>query len=242
MSLPDYKSPGKQPSPAAQQHSPVVQLNVGGHIYCTTLGTLKKFPNSKLADMFNGPPKLRSDAEGRYFVDRDGTHFGQVLEYLRVQRAPTDHLQEVYREAVFYDIRPLVKLIEETPRFFGETVGRQQFLSRVPHYQENLEVIIRVARAEAIAARHSTIVVCVLRSEEDLARYNDAVSGLIAERESMVSFGPWKGTPTAVDLLDSIKMDIEAKGYKVSFQPYSVEKGFLFKSYDFFFKLTFTWW
>ena len=47
---------------------------------------------------------------------------------------------QVLREALHYDIKPLVKLLSEAPQNFGETVGRQQFLSRVPHYLENIEV------------------------------------------------------------------------------------------------------
>ncbi|KAL2096484.1 hypothetical protein ACEWY4_008632 [Coilia grayii] len=242
MSLPDFKSPSKPSSPGMQLHSAIVQLNIGGHVYTSTLGTLRKIPNSKLANMFSDPPKHKADAEGRYFIDRDGTHFGQVLEYLRTDTLPSHHVPEVYREAVYYGLKPLVKLLEETPQLFGETVGRQQFLSRVPNYQENLEIIIRVARAEAIAARYSNIIVCVLRSEEDLARYSDALNTLNADKESVVRFGPWKSPATVEDLLDCIKMDIEAKGYRVSFQPHSIDKSFLFKSYDFFYKLTFKWW
>uniref|UniRef100_A0A4W4HIP5 BTB domain-containing protein n=2 Tax=Electrophorus electricus TaxID=8005 RepID=A0A4W4HIP5_ELEEL len=242
MSLPECKSPRKQSADPQHLHSTVVQLNVGGHLYTTTLGTLRKFPNSKLADMFNGPPKLRKDAEGRYFIDRDGKHFGSILEYLRTEEIPTKHLQEVHREAVYYDVKPLAKLLEETPLLFGETVGRQQFLSRVRNYHENLEVIIRVARAEAMASRYSTIIMCILRTEDDLARYNDAIDSLDTKKESVVNFGPWKASATVEDLLDCIKMDIEAKGYKVSLKPHNADKGFLFKSHDFFYKLTFTWW
>ncbi|KAI1893918.1 hypothetical protein AGOR_G00128600 [Albula goreensis] len=241
MSLPDYKSPGKQ-STVFQLHSPVVQLNIGGQVYSTLLSTLRKCPNSKLADMFSGQPKVRTDAEGRFFIDRDGTHFRDILEFLRSQRLPTEHVQEVYQEAVFYDIKPLVKQLEETPQMFGELVGRQQFLARVPNYRENLEVIIRIARAEAIAHRYSSIIVCILRTEEDVGRYNDAINSLDTDKESVVSFGPWKATPSVGDLLDCIKMDIEAKGYKVTLQPHVADRGFRFKTYDFFYKLIFTWW
>uniref|UniRef100_A0A671L797 Potassium channel tetramerization domain containing 14 n=1 Tax=Sinocyclocheilus anshuiensis TaxID=1608454 RepID=A0A671L797_9TELE len=223
------------------QKSQVVQLNIGGHVVSTTLGTIRKFPNSTLADLFNRSTK-QMDSEGRHFVDRDGTYFGCILEYLRTERLPTEHLQEVHKEALYYDIKPLVKAIEETPQFFGETVGRQQFLARVPNYRENLEVIVRVARAEAIASRYSNIIVCVVRTEEDLARYNNAIDSLGTPRESVVSFGPWKAPASVEDLLDCVKMDIEAKGYKVKIQPHSIDKAFLFKSYDFFYKLIFTWW
>lgn len=221
---------------------PVVQLNVGGQVYTTTLVTLCKFPNSKLAEMFSVPLKLVKDAEGRCFIDRDGTHFKAILEYLRSEEVPTKNLLEVHKEAVYYDIKPLVKLLEELPLFFGEKVGRQQFLSRVCNYQENLEVLIKVGRAEAMASRYSTIIMCILKTDDDLVRYNDAMVSLNTRKESIVSFGPWNAQATVEDLLDCIKMDIEAKGYKVSIKPHSTEKIFLFKSHDFFYKLTFTWW
>ncbi|XP_015196707.1 BTB/POZ domain-containing protein KCTD14 [Lepisosteus oculatus] len=242
MNQSEYKSPGKQCTTNLQLHSPVVQLNVGGRLYSTSLGTLRRFPSSKLAEMFNGQPKLRTDAEGRYFIDRDGTHFRHVLEFLRTQRLPTENVPEVYKEALFYDIEPLAKQLEDSPQIFGEVVGRQQFLARVPNYRENLEVIIRIARAEAMAARHSSVIVSVLRTEEDSARYNDAINSLDADKESVVRFGPWKASPTAMDLLDCVKMDIEAKGYKISYQQHVADKGFRFKSYDFFYKFIFTWW
>lgn len=63
---------------------PVVELNVGGIFYTTSLTTLKKHPNSLLAGMFSGkqepPPK---DAKGKYFLDRDGVLFRYVLDFLR---------------------------------------------------------------------------------------------------------------------------------------------------------------
>lgn len=186
--------------------------------------------------------KLVRDTEGRCFIDRDGTHFGAILEYLRSEEVPTKKLLEVHKEALYYDIKPLMKLLEESPQFFGEKVGRQQFLSHVLNYHENLEVLIRVGRAEAMASRYSTIIICVLKTEDDLLRYNDALVSLDTRKESIVSFGPWNAQATVEDLLDCIKMDIEVKGYKVNIKPHSTEKAFLFKSHDFFYKLTFTWW
>ncbi|KAM4566553.1 BTB/POZ domain-containing protein KCTD14 [Odontesthes bonariensis] len=241
MSLPDFKSSEKQASPAPSL-SPIVQINVGGHLFSTTLSTLRKHPESKLAELFGGHPKLRTDAQGRYFIDRDGSHFGAVLEFLRSELLPTKNIREVHKEAVHYNIAPLIKGLEETPQLFGELVGRQQFLSRVPHYKENIEVLMRIARAEAIAARHSTILICLLRTEEDLGFYDNAINSLEADKESVVTFGPWKATPSAKDLLDCVKMDIESRGYKVSIAPHVTERSFMSRSYDFFYKLTFTWW
>ncbi|KAM8903510.1 BTB/POZ domain-containing protein KCTD14 isoform 3-T4 [Spinachia spinachia] len=211
-------------------------------MFSTSVSTLRKHPESKLAELLSRPPRARGDTQGRFFIDRDGTHFGAVLEYLRSDRLPAENIQEVHREAVYYNIQPLIKLLEETPLLFGELVGRQQFLSRVPHYKENIEVLIRIARAEAIAARHSTIMICVLRTEEDLGFYDNAISSLEADKESVVTFGPWKAALSASDLLDCVKMDIESQGYRVSVQPHVVEKSFLSRSYDFFHRLSFTWW
>ncbi|XP_041851050.1 BTB/POZ domain-containing protein KCTD14 [Melanotaenia boesemani] len=241
MSLPDFKSTEKHAS-SGLAHSPVVQLNVGGHLFSTTLITLRKHPESTLADMFSGHPKLRPDAQGRYFIDRNGSHFGAILEFLRSEQLPTENIQEVHKEAVHYNIKALMKRLEETPQLFGELVGRQQFLSRVPHYQENIEVLIRIARAEAIATRHSTILICVLRTEEDLGFYDNAINSLEADKDSVVTFGPWKAVPSVKDLLDCVKMDIESRGYSVSIEPHVPERSFLSRSYDFFYKVTFTWW
>ncbi|XP_068441658.1 BTB/POZ domain-containing protein KCTD14 [Clinocottus analis] len=242
MSLPDYKSSEKQSLPA-DPHSPVVQLNVGGQLFSTSLSTLRKHPDSKLAELLSRRTiKPRGDMQHHIFIDRDGSHFGAVLEFLRSERLPAGNMQEVHREAVYYNIQPLIKRLEESPQLFGELVGRQQFLSRVPHYKENIEVLIRIARAEAVAARHSTILICVLRTEEDLGFYDNAIGSLEADKESVVTFGPWKAALSAEDLLDCVKMDIERQGYRVSVRPHVAEKSFLSRSYNYFHKLTFTWW
>ncbi|NWW41182.1 KCD14 protein, partial [Panurus biarmicus] len=238
----EHKPLGKQVTGSLNMLSPIVELNVGGEMYTTTLSTLKKHPGSKLAEMFTGQPKLRTDSEGRFFIDRPGTYFKYILEYLRSNQVPTQCVQDVYKEALFYDIEPLIKQLEDSPQIFGELVARRQFLACVPNYNENIELMIRIARAEAFASRQSSIIVCVVRTEEDAARCQDALNSLDVDKKSVVKFGPWKAVPSISDLLDCIQMDIEAKGYKISFQPHVTEKGFRFKSHDFFYKFLFTWW
>uniref|UniRef100_A0A3P9MNM7 Potassium channel tetramerization domain containing 14 n=1 Tax=Oryzias latipes TaxID=8090 RepID=A0A3P9MNM7_ORYLA len=241
MSLPDYKSTDR-PASSALALSSVVHLNVGGHLFSTSLSMLRKHPDSKLAELFSAPPKLRTDPQGRYFIDRDGSHFGAVLEFLRSEQLPTANILEVHREAVHYNIKPLIKRLEETPPLFGELVGRQQFLAKVPHYKENIEVLIRIARAEAVATRHSSILICVLRTDEDLGFHDNAINNLEADKDSLVTFGPWRAAPSVKDLLDCVKMDIERRGYRVSIEPHVTGRLFLSRSYNFFYKLTFTWW
>ena len=61
----------------------VIPLNVGGYHFVTTLSTLTKDKDSMLAAMFSGRHELDTDSEGRYFIDRDGAYFKEILTYLR---------------------------------------------------------------------------------------------------------------------------------------------------------------
>ena len=61
-----------------------VKLNVGGVKYETTLTTLTADgDNSMLGSMFSGRHALHTNDDGEVFIDRDGTHFGHILNMLR---------------------------------------------------------------------------------------------------------------------------------------------------------------
>lgn len=60
------------------QFPEVVPLNIGGAHFTTRLSTLRRYEDTMLAAMFSGRHYIPTDAEGRYFIDRDGTHFGYV--------------------------------------------------------------------------------------------------------------------------------------------------------------------
>ena len=59
-----------------------VKLNVGGHKFTTTLETIRS-RECMLSTMFSGRFDLQADDKGYYFIDRDGTHFRYILNYLR---------------------------------------------------------------------------------------------------------------------------------------------------------------
>jgi hypothetical protein len=67
----------------------VVELNVGGVTYATTLGTLQQAePDSPLATITSlNVSELRTlfgrDSKNRIFIDRDGVLFRYILDYLR---------------------------------------------------------------------------------------------------------------------------------------------------------------
>mmetsp|Transcript_31670 Transcript_31670/g.73970 ORF Transcript_31670/g.73970 Transcript_31670/m.73970 type:complete len:285 (-) Transcript_31670:83-937(-) len=98
---------------------PVVELNVGGMCFTTSLETLQgdRFgpdcngSRSMLAAMFSGRIPTQRDPQGRYFIDRDGRHFQHILNYLRDGQYPiglpmTERL-EIEREASFYGLEAL---------------------------------------------------------------------------------------------------------------------------------------
>ena len=58
-------------------------LNVGGHRFETSRVTLTSIPDTYLESLFSGRFELTTDAEGAYFIDRDGRHFHHILNCLR---------------------------------------------------------------------------------------------------------------------------------------------------------------
>jgi len=98
-----------------------VRLNVGGRIFCTTLSSLCRVKESMLSAMFSGRFSVHKQADGCFFLDRDGTHFRHVLNYLRdgsmpcqVEVSPKTECfyRELLREACFYQIPGLIEALE----------------------------------------------------------------------------------------------------------------------------------
>ena len=97
-----------------------VALNIGGHVFSTSILTLTKIEDSFLAVMFSGRYNLQRDSDGSFFIDRDGTNFRFILNYLRdgdgaVDVVPdnTKLLQELVSEAEFYKLPTLKMLLEK---------------------------------------------------------------------------------------------------------------------------------
>jgi len=107
--------------------SSTVKLNVGGHHFTTSVQTLTKDPNSMLAAMFSGMFEMKSSEDGTFFIDRDGTHFRFILNYLRngelILPEGATFLKELEAEAKFYQIQGILdELKPKIPRHFEESV------------------------------------------------------------------------------------------------------------------------
>jgi hypothetical protein len=64
-------------------HEGHVELNIGGFRYETSVQTLRRVPHTFFDAYFSGRYAQDVCADGSIFVDRDGEHFGHVLEYMR---------------------------------------------------------------------------------------------------------------------------------------------------------------
>jgi hypothetical protein len=107
-----------------------IRLNIGGHVYMTSTLTLLKDADSMLAAMFSGRHSLTKEEDGSYFIDRDGTHFRFILNFLRdggfrEGTLPKERgfLNELLTEAEYYQIHALVKLLTELLKGKGHGEG-----------------------------------------------------------------------------------------------------------------------
>jgi hypothetical protein len=60
-----------------------VELNIGGHKYQTSVQALRRVPHTFFDAYFSGRYAQDVCRDGSIFVDRDGEHFGHVLQYMR---------------------------------------------------------------------------------------------------------------------------------------------------------------
>ena len=81
----------------------------------TTRATLCKYPTSMLGAMFRGDMPTAVDETGAYFIDRDGSLFGYILNFLRSAELKVTkgfaHLEQLAVEADFFQIEPLIEVV-----------------------------------------------------------------------------------------------------------------------------------
>lgn len=95
-----------------------IRLNVGGHNFETSIDTVTKDPQSVLGFMFSGRHPIKREADGSYFIDRDGTNFRHILNFLRdgessfsTMPADVKALRELQKEADFYKLSGLIDFL-----------------------------------------------------------------------------------------------------------------------------------
>ena len=117
-----------------QFQSSRIKLNIGGKRFETSRGTLCMQPDSMLAAMFSGRHALTPDEDGSYFIDRDGKHFGHILNFLRqgtIQvELNTDPARALAIEAEFYGLSDLASVLRadglDITRYLGKEIGEMR--------------------------------------------------------------------------------------------------------------------
>lgn len=93
----------------------IVSVNVGGRRLTTTRATLLRYPGSHLCQIFLSRPAPPRDAEGAFCIDRDGSTFHHILNFLRDGSAPVGITRSarlaLLRETKFYGLDVLHTLI-----------------------------------------------------------------------------------------------------------------------------------
>ena len=105
---------------AVLQHStlfPVVTISVSWFRQAPKYFRLIVFiPGSMLHAMFSERFDTKPSEDGSYFIDRDGTHFRYILNYLRTGQliVPKDQItrEELLAEAEFYQVEGIIKALK----------------------------------------------------------------------------------------------------------------------------------
>ncbi|MCO5557861.1 hypothetical protein L7F22_011433 [Adiantum nelumboides] len=110
-----HRSNEQSTHPTIPMHTSSPGYFGGGMLFATTIDTLtQRDSDSMLAAMFSGRHRLCKDSKGVVFIDRDGTHFRHILNWLRIGVLPTLDLasyQELSREAEYYQLIGLMERV-----------------------------------------------------------------------------------------------------------------------------------
>lgn len=152
----------------AQSIPRVIAINVGGYYFETKLSTLTKDKDSMLAAMFSGRHELDTDSEGRYFIDRDGTYFKEILNYLRdsTQLPNADRALEVYKEAQFYQIQGLIDTLDRFSNVFAHKLEEAKKSKLGSDFEKWQQQIITCAQNKSLQNLTSTSKVSLLSQED----------------------------------------------------------------------------
>jgi hypothetical protein len=152
-----------------------MKLNVSGSMFETTIATLIKFPGTFFYAAFvsfNSGDPAPLDTDGGYSIDRDGKHFGTILEFLRKGNArlpmDADDIDDLMEEVRYYMLdEPFQAALEAGGAIEGDTHtrrGRGMIKGSRPDFT-------RKEALQMVAAGHTNFSACNL-SGLDLSGVN----------------------------------------------------------------------
>ena len=93
-------------------------MNVGGWKFTTSLNTLRSEQGSMLERMFSGQFPIKKEKDGTIFIDRSGSYFDFILDYLRGNMISVDDLlfddntrKRLIKEAEYYQLEGMKNIL-----------------------------------------------------------------------------------------------------------------------------------
>ena len=93
-------------------------MNVGGCKFTTSLNTLRSEQGSMLEKMFSGQFPIKKEKDGAIFIDRSGSYFDFILDYLRGNMINVDDLlfddntrKRLIKEAEYYQLEGMKNIL-----------------------------------------------------------------------------------------------------------------------------------
>ncbi|KAL3866684.1 hypothetical protein ACJMK2_043965 [Sinanodonta woodiana] len=232
---------------------PVIELNVGGTHYTTSLLTLTKCKDNMLSAMFSGNYDVTLDKGGRYFIDADGDYFIYILNYLRYgELPPPQRAERVYMEAVYFGVHSLIEELNQYPDIVA-AIQRDKFRAQFPGYSDCISSILSTAlqmNSEKVDTSSSVVLLLYAREnqsdDENFRLFHICLYDSDHQREITpdVKLGQWRNNSSEQDVFRCLLYDLEKKGFFVT--GYCMGKC-LYKSGEnecrkLYYKLTFHWW
>lgn len=189
------------------------ELNVGGEFYTTTLGTLRKFPGSKLAEMFSPAPPRPAWMPRTLLHRRCGTYFGPRPGISAQGSCPPSTSRRRHRgEAQHYEIKTLIKHSEDTPQIFGEQVSAEAVLAAGARLQREPELMALWRGPRPWRRAFPSPGCSLVRNEKEDANCADALRSLELTKGQWSNLGLWKAALDISDLLDCLNMTLRPEG------------------------------
>eukprot|EP01118_Nematostelium_gracile_P008854 TRINITY_DN2954_c0_g1_i2.p1 TRINITY_DN2954_c0_g1~~TRINITY_DN2954_c0_g1_i2.p1 ORF type:complete len:613 (-),score=130.85 TRINITY_DN2954_c0_g1_i2:72-1712(-) len=95
----------------------IVKLNVGGTIFEVSKEAMTKNKKSLFFQLFEGDVPLIETEDGSFFLDRDPTHFDQIIAFINDRDNFTipetiEQQEEMLQEAEYYQLEDLISLLK----------------------------------------------------------------------------------------------------------------------------------
>jgi N-acetylneuraminic acid mutarotase len=177
----------------AEQQQGRVELNIGGRRFQTSVRTLRRVPHTFFDAYFSGRYAQDVCLDGSIFVDRDGEHFGHVLEYMRDgvvsvaeagARPSVSLLRALKREFGYYCIELVAEQPAEPQQLeMAYIMGGNALVGRLSSMEQYDAVSGQWSTAAAIGTARYAFGACVIAGEIYVTGGSDADDALLSSVE-----------------------------------------------------------